>query len=134
MSRIQRIATQNNQTNNQTNNQQEPHPGSLQHRNNIKNYIVYIFKNACKEPTSECKLWMLSLLGEDCFESEIIDRIEDYDCRTKQDIEEYYNSYIAVFDWEYTSCDILEYYNSFTLSKCSKSLSAKAIHLSLIHI
>ena len=94
MSRKQRIATKNNnQQNNQQNNHHDLHPGSLQHRNNIKNYIFYIFKKACKAPSSYCKLWMLSFLGEDCFDTEIIRRIEDHDCRTKEDIEEYYKSY-----------------------------------------
>ena len=44
MSRIQGIATQNNQPNNQ----QDPHPGSLQHRNNTKNYIVHILRKLAK--------------------------------------------------------------------------------------
>ncbi|MEC7159847.1 MAG: ankyrin repeat domain-containing protein, partial [Bacteroidota bacterium] len=113
MSRTQGIATQNN---NQQNNQQEPHPGSLQHRNNIKNYIVYFLKKACKKPTSDCKLWLLSLLGEDCFETEIIDRIEDHDCRTKKNIKEYYQSYN---DFELPP---------FVEIQLFKTLSTKSIH------
>ena len=57
---------------------------------------------------------MLSLLGEDCFETEIIDRIEDHDCRTKKNIKEYYQSY-----------------NDFELplvTQLFKTLSTKSIH------
>ena len=115
MSRIQRIATQNNQ--------QDPHPGSLQHRNNIKNYIVYFLKKACKKRTSDCKLWLLSLLGEDCFETEIIDRIEDHDCRTKKNIKEYYKSYN---DFK-LPLDTTNIFNN-PLSGKFKTLSAKSIH------
>jgi ankyrin repeat protein len=109
-----------NQNNNHKNNQQGAHPGSLQHRNNIKNYIIYILKKACQESSTElckdnCQLWMMWLLGEDCLDTEIFNRIEDYDCRTKEDIEEYYESYCEVSHFEYFH------------RKWIKSLSAKSI-------